>query len=76
MNLLPEFRKASQLDASKQVLFATIDCTINQKTCDQYNIRSYPTTILFNQSSPHNYMGHHSAHEIADFIEVLKKDYA
>ena len=71
MNLLPEFRKASKLDASKSILFGTIDCAINKKLCEKFNIRSYPTTILFNKTSPHNYMGHHSAHDIADFIEVF-----
>ena len=73
MNLLPEFRKSSQLDASRSVLFGTVDCTTNSPLCEQYGIRSYPTTILFNNSFPHNYRGHHTANDIADFIRDILK---
>jgi len=36
----------------------------------QYNIHSYPTTVIFNKSSIHEYEGHHSADGILEFIEV------
>ena len=36
----------------------------------QYNIRSYPTTILYNQSVPHQFQGHHNAESITEFIQV------
>jgi DnaJ family protein C protein 10 len=68
MNLLPEFRKASKHDASKSIIYGTVDCTTNQKLCEQYGVQSYPTTILFNNSMPHNYHGQHTADDIADFI--------
>lgn len=70
MNLLPEFRKSSKLDKSKTVLFGTIDCTINNKICEQFNVRSFPTTILFNNSNPNLYHGQHNAQDISEFIEV------
>jgi thioredoxin-like negative regulator of GroEL len=71
MNLLPEFRKASKLDGSpRQVLFATVDCASNTRLCEQYGIRSYPTTILFNGTAPNTYHGFHRAQDIADFIDV------
>jgi DnaJ family protein C protein 10 len=70
MNLLPEFRKASKLDSAKSILFGTVDCTTNTNLCEQYGIRSYPTTILFNNSVPHNYHGHHTAGDIGEFIHV------
>lgn len=73
MNLLPEFRKASKLEGSaQQVLFATVDCAVNSRLCEQYGIRSYPTTILFNNSQPNNYHGFHRASDISDFIDVRK----
>ena len=37
----------------------------------QYNIQAYPTTVVFNQSSIHEYEGHHSAEQILEFIEVF-----
>ncbi|CAF0707832.1 unnamed protein product, partial [Brachionus calyciflorus] len=71
MNLLPEFRKSSQLEGSKSTLFGTIDCTINTQICEKFNIRSYPTTILYNNSIPNLYHGHHSAQDISDFIQDI-----
>lgn len=38
----------------------------------QYNIHAYPTTVIFNKSSIHEYEGHHSADGILEFIEVRK----
>jgi DnaJ family protein C protein 10 len=70
MNLLPEFRKASQLEAAQTTLFATVDCSANAKLCEQYGIRSYPTTMLFNNTIPHNYHGFHRAQDINDFVQV------
>lgn len=72
MRLLPEFRKASKLMGG-QVRFATVDCTTQQSLCHQHNVQSYPTTIFFNDSKPHNYNGHHSAQEIITFIEDVIK---
>ena len=70
MNLLPEFRKASKLDGAKSISFGTVDCTMNARICEQFGIRSYPTTILYNGTSPHNFHGQHSANDINDFIQV------
>lgn len=39
----------------------------------QYNVRSYPTTILYNQSVPHHYHGHHNVHAMVEFIQVRRK---
>ena len=38
----------------------------------QYNIRSYPTTILYNNSIPHQFTGHHTAADLVEFVEVSK----
>lgn len=39
----------------------------------QYNIQAYPTTVIFNGSSVHEYEGHHSADGILEFIQVSFK---
>ena len=39
----------------------------------QYNIRSYPTTILYNNSIPHQFTGHHTAADLVEFIEVNER---
>ncbi|XP_068227314.1 dnaJ homolog subfamily C member 10-like [Palaemon carinicauda] len=67
MKLLPEFRKASRLVATS-VNFGSIDCTMHHELCTRYNIRQYPTTILYNQSVPHEYTGHHSASNLVEFV--------
>ena len=37
--------------------------------CSRYNIRSYPTVIVYNMSKPHLYRGPHTAAGLLGFIE-------
>ncbi|KAM6178966.1 dnaJ homolog subfamily C member 10 [Rhynchocyon petersi] len=69
--LLPELRKASK-HLYGQLKFGTLDCTVHEGLCSMYNIQAYPTTVVFNQSSIHEYEGHHSAEQILEFIEDLR----
>eukprot|EP00095_Tigriopus_kingsejongensis_P011857 maker-scaffold180_size281610-snap-gene-0.26 protein:Tk11857 transcript:maker-scaffold180_size281610-snap-gene-0.26-mRNA-1 annotation:"-like protein subfamily c member 10" len=72
LNLLPEFRKAS-LHIGGSIMFGTVDCTVHTDVCNRFNIRSYPTTIFYNQSKPHYYHGDHSAGALSEFVhDVLK----
>ncbi|XP_053733003.1 dnaJ homolog subfamily C member 10 [Synchiropus splendidus] len=68
--LLPELRKAS-IQLHGQMKFGTLDCTIHQSLCSQYNVQAYPTTVIFNGSSVHEYEGQHSADGILEFIQDL-----
>ncbi|XP_067266519.1 dnaJ homolog subfamily C member 10 [Chanodichthys erythropterus] len=68
--LLPELRKAS-VQLFGQLKFGTLDCTVHEGLCNMYNIHAYPTTVIFNKSSIHEYEGHHSADGILEFIEDL-----
>ena len=36
----------------------------------QYNIRSYPSTVFYNNTMPHSFRGRHSADTLIEFIEV------
>lgn len=42
----------------------------------QYNIQAYPTTVIFNGSSVHEYEGQHSADGILEFIQVWRCPHA
>ncbi|XP_034550404.1 dnaJ homolog subfamily C member 10 [Notolabrus celidotus] len=68
--LLPELRKAS-IQLAGQMKFGTLDCTIHHNLCSMYNIQAYPTTVIFNGSSVHEYEGLHSADGILEFIQDL-----
>uniref|UniRef100_A0A7N6AWT4 DnaJ homolog subfamily C member 10 n=1 Tax=Anabas testudineus TaxID=64144 RepID=A0A7N6AWT4_ANATE len=68
--LLPELRKAS-IQLAGQMKFGTLDCTIHHSLCSMYNIQAYPTTVIFNGSSLHEYEGQHTADGILEFIQVL-----
>eukprot|EP00064_Thunnus_orientalis_P004107 superscaffoldBa00000362_g4118 len=68
--LLPELRKAS-IQLAGQMKFGTLDCTIHHNLCSLYNIQAYPTTVIFNGSSVHEYEGQHSADGILEFIQDL-----
>ncbi|ESN95836.1 hypothetical protein HELRODRAFT_102482 [Helobdella robusta] len=72
LRLLPEFRKASRM-VGMSVKFGTVDCTVHATLCMNYNVHSYPTTILYNLTKPHHYHGHHSASEIVQFIQDIMK---
>ena len=72
LNLLPEFRKAAS-NVGGGVIFGTVDCTTQVKLCNEYGIRSYPTTVFFNMSKPHYFNGEHSAKSLSDFVhETLR----
>lgn len=73
MRLLPEYRKAARSFEDHEVGFGTVDCTIHSNLCHMYNIRSYPTTILYNNSLPHQFTGHHTAADLVEFIENTMK---
>uniref|UniRef100_A0A3Q3VXR0 DnaJ homolog subfamily C member 10 n=1 Tax=Mola mola TaxID=94237 RepID=A0A3Q3VXR0_MOLML len=68
--LLPELRKAS-IQLAGQMKVGTLDCTIHHSLCSRYNIQAYPTTVIFNGSSVHEYEGQHSADGILEFIKDL-----
>ncbi|KAM4608743.1 dnaJ homolog subfamily C member 10 isoform 2-T2 [Polymixia lowei] len=68
--LLPELRKAS-IQLAGQMRFGTLDCTIHHDLCTMYNIQAYPTTVIFNRSSIHEYEGQHTSDGILDFIQDL-----
>jgi DnaJ family protein C protein 10 len=70
MHLLPEFRKASKR-LNDQVYFGTVDCTIHTQLCQQSNINSYPTTIMYNQSVQHYFNGQHQEQAIINFIDDI-----
>ncbi|KAK2560566.1 DnaJ-like protein subfamily C member 10 [Acropora cervicornis] len=73
MRLLPEYRKAARSFDDSEVGFGTVDCTIHINLCHMYNIRSYPTTILYNNSIPHQFTGHHTAADLVEFVENTLK---
>jgi DnaJ family protein C protein 10 len=68
MRLLPEFRKASR-QMGQTIGFGTVDCTVHLSLCQSYNVRSYPTTILYNQTVAHQFHGHHSVSAIVEFLQ-------
>ncbi|KAF0293394.1 DnaJ subfamily C member 10 [Amphibalanus amphitrite] len=67
MRLMPELRKASAQQSA--LPFGSVDCTAHAALCSRYNIRSYPTVIVYNKSEPHVYRGPHTADGLLDFIE-------
>lgn len=71
MKLLPEFRKAAKI-AGQEVKFGTVDCTVHQQLCQSVNVHTYPTTVLYNQSVPHTFVGFHSVQELLDFVEDIR----
>lgn len=68
LHLLPEWREASR-KVDGVVSFGTVDCTVHRDLCNSHDIRSFPTTILYNRSVPHPYYGQRTAPELIEFIQ-------
>ncbi|XP_077997471.1 dnaJ homolog subfamily C member 10-like [Glandiceps talaboti] len=68
--LLPEWRKAAR-QLSGQVKFGTVDCTVHNALCIQNNIRSYPTTVFYNNTTPHTFTGVNTAKDLTDFVQDI-----
>lgn len=51
------------------VKFGSLDCATHRELCATYNIRSYPTVIFYNYSTPHAYTGQFASRDIAIFVE-------
>lgn len=59
-------------DANKVLRVGTIDCTIHVSMCRDYNIRSYPTVLLYNASKPHQFPVTKKPNEaLIDFIDNI-----
>lgn len=58
-------------DETKDVPVAKVDCTIQKRVCEQYQIQGYPTLKFFVDAKPKDYEGERSQTEIVSFI--LKK---
>lgn len=68
MRLIPEFRRASSM-VGGIVKFGSLDCATHRDLCATYDIRSYPTVIFYNYSTPHAYTGQFVSRDIATFVE-------
>ncbi|XP_065051980.1 dnaJ homolog subfamily C member 10-like [Rhopilema esculentum] len=71
MKLLPEWRKAGRQIGDRTAKFGTVDCTAHRTLCQNLNIRSYPTSVLYNDSHPHSLSGFHAANDIIEFVEDI-----
>lgn len=70
-NLAPEFVKASEMVGEKAIL-AEVDCTVEKKVAEKYNIQGYPTLIIFQDGKElQKYEGERNAASIATFMKVL-----
>ncbi|VDK42185.1 unnamed protein product [Anisakis simplex] len=53
----------------ENIHIGTIDCVQYSDICDQVDVKSYPTTMLYSNGKSHKNVGFHNADEIAEFIE-------
>jgi hypothetical protein len=51
------------------VKFGSLDCSVYRDLCASYDVRSYPTIIFYNYSTPHAYTGQFVSRDIATFVE-------
>lgn len=71
-SLAPEWRKASDQLAGK-VKLATVDCTVEKASCENYGVQSFPTIKVFgaDKSEPEEYEGGRVEASIVSAAEEL-----
>merc|ERR1712131_67873 len=67
------YSKSNQKDTTKQVNFASIDCSlgVNMNICNKYNIRSWPSARMFldgKSDSPLDFDQYHNEPGVHEFI--------
>ncbi|XP_046422638.1 dnaJ homolog subfamily C member 10-like isoform X1 [Neodiprion fabricii] len=72
IRFLPELRKASLHFEPSVVHFGTVDCTVHSTICRQFNIRSYPTAMLVNNSNTNLFSGDKIAASLVEFITEMQ----
>ncbi|EPY22551.1 protein disulfide-isomerase [Strigomonas culicis] len=70
-SLAPEFEKAA--DALKeQASLVKVDCTVEKKLAEKYDIKGFPTLIVFRKGEKvENYEGGRTAEEIISYVRSL-----
>ncbi|XP_076166338.1 dnaJ homolog subfamily C member 10-like isoform X2 [Ptiloglossa arizonensis] len=68
VQFLKEVRKASIEFDKSIVRFGTVDCTVHSAICHRYNIRSYPTAMLVNDTNINKFSMQKTAVNIVQFI--------
>lgn len=68
LNYLREVRKASLEFEKSVVRFGTIDCLVHFSLCNQYNIHSYPTSMLIKGGDTQKFVLQRNAANIVQFI--------
>ncbi|XP_053986574.1 dnaJ homolog subfamily C member 10-like isoform X1 [Hylaeus volcanicus] len=72
VNFLREVRKASLEFDRSIVRFGTVDCTVHSTICHRYNIRSYPTAMLINDTDLDKFSMQKTAANIIQFINQAR----
>uniref|UniRef100_A0A3B0MH15 Protein disulfide isomerase (Thioredoxin), putative n=1 Tax=Theileria annulata TaxID=5874 RepID=A0A3B0MH15_THEAN len=73
-NLEPEWMSLPK--KSKGVKVGRVDCTVHQSLCSQFNVKGYPTILLFNkgEKSPKTAMNYEGQRTSADILAFAKKN--
>ena len=66
-DLTPEWEEAAK--TTKSIVFGKVDATKEEELAHEYNIRGYPTILLFEEGSATEYTGGRKATEIVEWME-------
>ncbi|XP_076638706.1 dnaJ homolog subfamily C member 10-like [Colletes latitarsis] len=72
IHFLREVRKASIEFDKSVVRFGNVDCTVHSTTCLRYNIRSFPTAMLVNNTKIDKFSMQKTAANIVQFINEAR----
>ncbi|KAI1726857.1 thioredoxin domain-containing protein [Ditylenchus destructor] len=69
LRLISELRQLPKQINGKNLRVATIDCVVHKGICQEVQVKSYPTSILYHDGAAYRSVGFHQSDQIIEFIE-------
>lgn len=69
--LLPEYEKAAAEINDSSVKLGKVDCTLETELCSKYQVRGYPTVLVFKDGEKKEYNGARKSDKICSFLKRM-----
>jgi len=72
--LAPEYAKAAGAlaEGKSEAKLAKVDCTEHKEVCNRFNVKGYPTVLMFGNGQHEKYTGGRTSDAIVDFVNNYK----
>ncbi|TPX43173.1 hypothetical protein SeMB42_g04743 [Synchytrium endobioticum] len=71
--LVPEYETAATELKASDIALGKVDCTVEARLCEDYEVRGYPTLKVFKRKQPIEYSGQRKADSMVSFMKKMKR---